>query len=172
MYSLMNALGRGLRGAAIWLSGRSLAHFFFVTRHLEREVGRLRTDNEHLRAELYRAQQQTAEQAARFAEERKTMLDRFVPVIEQKPTAPPEPDDEWAALSNELGLNPIDRKIKAAQRAENALWEERERLRRQQAIWGETLDEVQADEAEDEAALRSAFAERARKAALNEAGAV
>lgn len=168
MISLMQMLGRGFGKAAIWLSGRSLAHFFFVTRHLEREVERLRADNERLRGELFRAQQQTAEQAARFADERKTMLDRFVPVIEQKPAdAPTErPRDEWAELEEAFGVNPLTRKIKQAK------WEDEQRFQRQQAVWGETLDELQTGEAEDEAALRADFAERARKAALNQAGAV
>jgi len=167
MISLMQMLGRGFGKAAIWLSGRSLAHLFFVTRHLESEVERLRVENERLRGEVYRAQQQTAEQAVRFADERKTMLDRFVPVIEQKPAATPErAPDGWEALERELGINPIERKIKTAQ------WEEEQRYQRQQAVWGETLDELQTDEAAHELALRAEFEERARQAALNVAGAV
>ena len=168
MTSISMSFAQGLRLAANWLSGCSLAHFFAVTRWQERRIAQLEADNERLRQEAWRWQQMVAEQAARFAEERKDVLDRFAPRVPS-----PLPDDvpsggkEWEMLANELaGSNPIDRRIRQAQ------WEDEQRFRQQDALFGEVLAEGLAADAEADEELRRQFAERARQARANELGAV
>lgn len=169
MTSISMSFAQGLRLAANWLSGCSLAHFFAVTRWQERRIAQLEADNERLRQEAWRWQQMVAEQAARFADERKDVLDRFAPRV--PPALAEETSSgggkEWEMLANELaGSNPIDRRIRQAQ------WEDERRFRQQDALFGEVLAEGLAADAEAEDELRRQFAERARQARTNELGAI
>ena len=157
---------RGVETVVRWMSGLSLAHLFAVTRWQERRIAQLEADNERLRQETWRWQQLVAEQAGRFAEERKDVLDRFVPrVAPQSETETGEPKQGWEELANDLGLNPIDRRIKQAQ------WEDELRYREQEAALREVFDEGIKADAENEENLRREFAERARRARANEQGA-
>jgi hypothetical protein len=89
-------VGRGFAAASDWLSRQSLARFFAIHRHLERENGLLRAQIETERAEHRLVLE--SERAAHAAE-RKQMLDRLAPPL----TAD---EGEW---ESEGGRHPMSR---------------------------------------------------------------
>lgn len=170
MISIAEQLGRGWSRFANWLTGCGLAHFFVLTRYHEREIVALKVEIAYWRQLHATATQATAEQAARFAEERKDLLDRLLP----KPVVQAEGEkaDLWKAIADELGIDEIAAANPLARRVNAAKWEDELRYRQQTASFEETLGEVQQAEYEEEARVREDFAKRAAQAAANTAGAV
>lgn len=162
-----------------WCARRGLAHLFFHTRYLEREVQFWRdkaADNER----------EIAAQAARFAQERKALLDRFTLPPEAQDAASKSPANDfadWEYLANELGVNPITRAINREKRSRavavpspavetERAWQDELTQTELDAIRKQTVDEAFDLDAQDEAAMREQMARLAREAALNKAGAV
>lgn len=173
-FSFFQMLGQGCAQLANWWAGRSLAHFFFATRYFEKDLA-------YWRDKCERAEREIAEQAGRFAVERKDLLDRFTvslqQAMEQETPKPKDKDlSEWEELANGLGLNPIARTIRRQQlqdeQTRRELWEQQLVEEELQKIRRQTVGDLFDEEAERERLERIEFDRLAQEAALNKAGGV